>query len=188
MVRIQAAVVLALSLACSRAEEVEFRQSEQLVAQETAAVTPDTAAVPDSAAITPETAAITPDTAATQGTQDSLPPELTPAMAAKIPPFPPTKVVVKSEGSRSTVTWQLSPVDTVVKYRIYRKMPGQQKLTKIGETDTARFVDLAAVRGAQYAVTAVNSYGAETPLASTPLSRDVSTGRATDRPGRPNLD
>jgi hypothetical protein len=159
MVQIQAVAVLSLSLACAQAEDSEFQQSEQLN---------------------------TPDAAATQGSQDTLPPELTPTTAAKIPPFPPTKVAVKSEGRRSTVTWQASPVDTVVKYRIYRKMPGEKRLIKIGETDTSRFVDPATTRGAEYAVTAVNVYGAETPLSSTPLNRDVPSGRATGSSGRSN--
>lgn len=167
MVQVQAVALLALCLACAQAEDVEFQRSEQ-------ASLPSTTTTQDT-------------TTATKGTQDTLPPELTPEIAAKIPPFPPTKVTVKSEGSRSTVTWLPSPVDTVVKYRIYRKMPGQEKLVKVGETDTARFVDPKTTLGAQYAVTSVNVYGAETPLASTPV-HDASGVRPTERPRRSNVD
>lgn len=93
-------------------------------------------------------------------------PELTPGEAAKIPPFPPRNVAVTPGQKAATVTWEPSALENVVAYRIYRKV-GKSKFSKVGETAASRFVDKSPKPGAVYSVTAVNVYGAESPLAST---------------------
>jgi hypothetical protein len=90
--------------------------------------------------------------------------ELTPADAAKIPPFPPTDLEVKTTRNAATVTWEPSALQNVVGYRVYRK--SGDKFVKIGETPKAMFVDKTFKPGTVYSVSAVNVYGAESPLAA----------------------
>jgi fibronectin type 3 domain-containing protein len=99
-------------------------------------------------------------------------PELTAAEAAKIPPFPPTNVSVKSDPTAATVTWEPSPLENVITYRVYRKV-SDSKLVKIGETSSSKYVDVSPKRGAEYSVTAVNVYGAESPFATTAAKKNV---------------
>jgi hypothetical protein len=90
--------------------------------------------------------------------------ELTPADAAKIPPFPPRDVAVESKTSSAVITWEPSPLENVVGYRIYRK-ESETKLIKLGQTVKSSFTIAAPKRGVEYSVTAINGYGAESPHA-----------------------
>ena len=99
------------------------------------------------------------------------PQELTPAEAARIPPPPPFSVMLRQVGTATTITWQPSPLENVVAYRVYRKDPSAKRI-KIGETSEARFVDRMGKPGTTYTVTAVNSYGAESPHITAKVKRD----------------
>jgi hypothetical protein len=90
------------------------------------------------------------------------PPELTADEAAQIPPFPPTNGGVILERSKATLTWDASPLENVVKYRIYEK-DGRSRWVKIGETSIPRFVDRTPQPKGEYGISAVNAYGAESP-------------------------
>ena len=102
-------------------------------------------------------------------TQQPPPPgptdELTPADAAKIPPFPPTGVAVESKPSSVVISWEPSPLENVVGYRIYRK-ESPTKLIKLGETAKSSFTIPNPKPGVEYSVTALNGYGAESPPAA----------------------
>src|SRR6266508_2016650 len=60
-------------------------------------------------------------------------PELTPREAAKIPPLSPTNVTIHTSATAVTLTWEKSPGDDVVAFRIYRKRR-DTRLVKVGET------------------------------------------------------
>jgi hypothetical protein len=90
-------------------------------------------------------------------------PELTPKDAARIPPFPPTNIKMMTGPKGPTITWDKSPLENVVTYRIYRRVHGS-RWQRIGETPMTTFTDTAAQGESLYSVAAVNVYGAESPL------------------------
>jgi hypothetical protein len=90
--------------------------------------------------------------------------ELTPKIAASIPPFPPSDVEVKTSRRAATIVWEKSVLENVKAYRVYRTVG--EKTVLIGETSSARFVDKFFKPGHTYSVTAVNVYGAESPQAT----------------------
>jgi hypothetical protein len=92
-------------------------------------------------------------------------PELTPRDAAKIPPLSPINVTMHASPTAVTLTWEKSPGDDVVAFRIYRKRR-DARLVKIGEVVGSTFVDRSPQRGSEYSITAVNAYGAESSPAS----------------------
>jgi fibronectin type 3 domain-containing protein len=103
---------------------------------------------------------------------DAPSPELTVGEAAQIPPPPPFQVQLQIEGRKATITWQPSPLENIVSYRVYRR-DRSTKRVRVGETNDARFVDAKATSGTEYTVTAVNTYGAESPHAvATVRSKD----------------
>lgn len=100
-----------------------------------------------------------------QPQQAAPPPELTLEQAARIPPYPLTKVTVHTDVTAATIKWEPSPLENIVKYHVYRTEPGE-KQRKIGETSDVKFVDGSPKLGAEYGVAAVNVYGAESPAAT----------------------
>ena len=102
------------------------------------------------------------DAQATSGSKPTG--ELTVDAAAKIPPYPPFNVTVDVAKNATTLTWDQAALESVVRYRIYRK-GADAKFVRIAETDGTTFVDKSALRGSSYSVTAVNVYGAESPRA-----------------------
>src|SRR5579862_9497625 len=60
--------------------------------------------------------------------------------ARTIPPFPPTEVLVKHEGTQAVVTWKPIPLDNIVGYKVYRKI-GDSEFKHIGTVKHPPFVD-----------------------------------------------
>jgi hypothetical protein len=88
-------------------------------------------------------------------------PDISAKEAHEIPPFPPHGVVVRKRGKQTVVSWDLSKLQTVSGYRVYRVDRGS-RLVLIGETKKPPFTDNKSARGTvSYAVTALSTYGAE---------------------------
>lgn len=71
---------------------------------------------------------------------------------------------MESKRSSAVITWDPSPLENVVGYRIYRK-ESPTRLVKLGETVKSSFTISNPKQGAEYSVTAINAYGAESPPA-----------------------
>jgi hypothetical protein len=97
-------------------------------------------------------------------------PDLSVSDARKIPPLPPQKVSIKVKRKQTIVTWDLVPLDNIVAYKVYRKL-GDSPYTQVATIERPPFVDKNPASGsASYAVTAVNTYQAESAL-STPAKK-----------------
>lgn len=91
--------------------------------------------------------------------------------AARISPYAPVNVTFEVVKGEPTVKWDRSKLQSVNRYRVYRKI-GEQKFVRIAETVDTSFADKKAEKDATYSVTAVNVYGAESSFAKAVARKD----------------